>query len=271
MTASEQLNGSERAARLETDPSDLAEAVALLSCHDTRGALACLHESLTRRGNIRQAVLFSHEPWENRLVAEASLGLSENEERMYRSLALDLPNPVVECHWSQTRQQGRLMDLAARYPEWALYLDEVFCESEFDEGHVIVQPLTRHEVSVGAVFVLVASAKGLDQIAAHVEQSATALAAFIAGMGYCRMVSPSLARDHTNSQLSLRDRMILLLAEDGLQNAQIAKSLSEKLGKPISESTVRNDLTRVFRHLGASNRRDAARKARARGDLAGLR
>jgi DNA-binding CsgD family transcriptional regulator len=93
----------------------------------------------------------------------------------------------------------------------------------------------------------------------------------VAAMGYCRMWDPATSESSHVSSLSVRDRQLLLQVEQGLNNRQIAKKLSEKLSTNVSESLVRNSLTRIFRILGATNRNDAVKKARLRGDLAGLR
>ena len=63
-------------------------------------------------------------------------------------------------------------------------------------------------------------------------------------------VVPS-APNHALGRLSTREREVLDALADGLSNAAIAERLS------ISESTVRNNLTRIYECLGVSSAREA--------------
>lgn len=78
-----------------------------------------------------------------------------------------------------------------------------------------------------------------------------------------RAIDPSLAADAwaEHDPLSDRERAVLRLAEEGTVSAIIAKRLG------LSEGTVRNYLSEAIGKIGASNRVEAARIARARGWL----
>jgi two-component system response regulator DesR len=79
-----------------------------------------------------------------------------------------------------------------------------------------------------------------------------------------RAVDPALAAEAWSADadpLSDRERQILQRAGDGRTSAEIAADLR------LSEGTVRNYLSEAIAKLGATNRTDAARIARARGWL----
>ncbi len=79
-----------------------------------------------------------------------------------------------------------------------------------------------------------------------------------------RAIDPVLAADAWSADadpLSDRERQVLQRAGDGRSSAEIAAELR------LSEGTVRNYLSEAIAKLGAANRTDAARIARARGWL----
>jgi two-component system response regulator DesR len=79
-----------------------------------------------------------------------------------------------------------------------------------------------------------------------------------------RAIDPALAAEAWSADedpLSQRQRQILQRAGDGRSSAEIAAELH------LSEGTVRNYLSEAIAKLGAANRVDAARIARARGWL----
>jgi two-component system response regulator DesR len=79
-----------------------------------------------------------------------------------------------------------------------------------------------------------------------------------------RAIDPALATEAWSADedpLSDRERQILQRAGDGRSSAEIAAELR------LSEGTVRNYLSEAIAKLGAANRVDAARIARARGWL----
>ncbi len=79
-----------------------------------------------------------------------------------------------------------------------------------------------------------------------------------------RAIDPALAAEAWSSDedpLSDRERQILHRAGEGRSTAEIAAELH------LSEGTVRNYLSEAIAKLGAANRTDAARIARARGWL----
>ena len=79
-----------------------------------------------------------------------------------------------------------------------------------------------------------------------------------------RVVDPALAAEAWNAELdplTERERQILQRAGDGRSSIEIAAELH------LSEGTVRNYLSEAIAKLGASNRVDAARIARAKGWL----
>ncbi len=79
-----------------------------------------------------------------------------------------------------------------------------------------------------------------------------------------RVVDPALAAEAWNVEpdpLTDRERQILQRAGDGRTSAEIAADLR------LSEGTIRNNLSEVISKLGAANRVDAARIARAKGWL----
>ncbi len=79
-----------------------------------------------------------------------------------------------------------------------------------------------------------------------------------------RSIDPDLAAEAWTADadpLSDRERQILQRAGDGRSSAEIAAELR------LSEGTVRNYLSEAIAKLGAANRTDAARIARARGWL----
>ena len=82
--------------------------------------------------------------------------------------------------------------------------------------------------------------------------------------GGLRAIDPELAAEAWSAEadpLSDRERQILQRAGDGRSSAEIATELR------LSEGTVRNYLSEAIAKLGAANRTDAARIARARGWL----
>ena len=82
--------------------------------------------------------------------------------------------------------------------------------------------------------------------------------------GGLRAIDPELAAEAWTGDadpLSDRERQILQRAGDGRSSAEIAAELR------LSEGTVRNYLSEAIAKLGAANRTDAARIARARGWL----
>lgn len=78
-----------------------------------------------------------------------------------------------------------------------------------------------------------------------------------------RVVDPALAFAAWSDAdpLSTRDREVLVLAEKGLNNAQIASRLS------LSEGTVKNYVSQAMAKLQAQNRTDAVHIARNKGWL----
>jgi two-component system response regulator DesR len=79
-----------------------------------------------------------------------------------------------------------------------------------------------------------------------------------------RVVDPALATEAWNAELdplTERERQILQRAGEGRSSTEIATELR------LSEGTVRNYLSEAIAKLGASNRVDAARIARAKGWL----
>ena len=79
-----------------------------------------------------------------------------------------------------------------------------------------------------------------------------------------RVVDPGLATEAWSAEpdpLTDRERQILQRAGDGRTSAEIAADLR------LSEGTVRNYLSEAINKLGAANRTDAARIARAKGWL----
>jgi two-component system, NarL family, response regulator DesR len=79
-----------------------------------------------------------------------------------------------------------------------------------------------------------------------------------------KIVDPALAAEAWSAELdplTERERQVLQLAGDGRSSNEIAGELH------LSEGTVRNYLSEAIAKLGASNRIDAARIARAKGWL----
>jgi DNA-binding CsgD family transcriptional regulator len=69
------------------------------------------------------------------------------------------------------------------------------------------------------------------------------------------------AAPNGNGQLSERQRLILRMLAQGMTNPQIASRIG------FSDSTVRQETMAIYRHLGATGRREAARIAAMRGLL----
>ena len=92
------------------------------------------------------------------------------------------------------------------------------------------------------------------------EQLADAVRAVAAGR---RVVAPELAESawDATDPLTERERAVLRLAEQGLSNKEIADALS------LSPGTVRNYLHEAAQKIGADNRVEATRIARANGWL----
>jgi DNA-binding NarL/FixJ family response regulator len=67
-----------------------------------------------------------------------------------------------------------------------------------------------------------------------------------------RLLSSIRSNESTVSSLTSRERAVLELVADGLQNKQIARQLG------ISEPTVKSYLTRTFRRIGVTSRTEAA-------------
>jgi DNA-binding CsgD family transcriptional regulator len=254
-----------------SDASTEFPLAALLESPSLRDALDQLVESGPIAYSISQAALFELGPTGDFLRAAGSRGLTANLERLYASLGTWMPSPVTWCFWAEMPLEATLMDIAKKYPDWAIYYDEYLSEGQYVVGRVLVHPLVLHGFKVGAIFLLVIGHEDLEALNAHLATCAPALAVLVAAVGYCRMWDPATSESSHVSSLSVRDRQLLLQVEQGLSNKQIARKLSEKLSTNVSESLVRNSLTRIFRSLGATNRNDAVKKARLRGDLAGLR
>ena len=82
--------------------------------------------------------------------------------------------------------------------------------------------------------------------------------------GGLRVIDPQLAAEAWSEEpdpLTDRERQVLRLAGDGMATLDIASELS------LSEGTVRNYLSEAISKLGAANRVEAARIARAKGWL----
>ena len=77
------------------------------------------------------------------------------------------------------------------------------------------------------------------------------------------MIDPELAAEAWSEMdpLTDRERQVLRMAGDGLASNDIASNLN------LSEGTVRNYLSEAISKLGAANRVEAARIARAKGWL----
>ena len=71
----------------------------------------------------------------------------------------------------------------------------------------------------------------------------------------------STANGHSANRLSLRELHVLKLVARGLSNKQIAARLT------ISDKTVRNHMSRIFKKLSAGNRTEAVMKAMRSGLL----
>jgi two-component system, NarL family, response regulator DesR len=79
-----------------------------------------------------------------------------------------------------------------------------------------------------------------------------------------RVIDPQLAAEAWTDEadpLTERERQVLRLAGEGMASADIASELN------LSEGTVRNYLSEAISKLGAANRTEAARIARAKGWL----
>jgi two-component system, NarL family, response regulator DesR len=78
-----------------------------------------------------------------------------------------------------------------------------------------------------------------------------------------RVIDPELAMDAWGEPdpLTDRERQVLRLAGEGMRSGAIAAQLT------LSEGTVRNYLSEAISKLGAANRTEAARIARAKGWL----
>jgi two-component system response regulator DesR len=78
-----------------------------------------------------------------------------------------------------------------------------------------------------------------------------------------RVIDPELAMDSWGEAdpLTDRERQVLRLAGEGMRSGDIADQLT------LSEGTVRNYLSEAISKLGAANRTEAARIARAKGWL----
>jgi two-component system, NarL family, response regulator DesR len=78
-----------------------------------------------------------------------------------------------------------------------------------------------------------------------------------------RVIDPELAREAWTERdpLNERERQVLRLAGEGMASAAIASSIG------LSEGTVRNYLSDAISKVGAANRVEAARTARAKGWL----
>jgi DNA-binding CsgD family transcriptional regulator len=251
--------------------SSVAEIVNLLACHSINEGLRLLVSSAPNPGQIRQVVLFEAPDQSGPLRSLGSIGLSVNEGRIYEELSADIPLPITICHRSASENPviDTLENSISNFPAWAPYVDEDLKQWEVLNGHVVVWPLAALGVRVGVLYVLLVGTD-VDEVRNYLQRLLLPLGALVAIWGYCRMWDPSLVGGRKRSGLSLLDKQILLFVEDGLTNQQIATQLSAGQ-RNVSESKVRNSLTDIYKNLGASNRHDAANKARLWGDLTGLR
>lgn len=253
----------------QVDAGDAFVLTKAFACRTSFESAEVLRAGAPNPEQVRRLVIFEAPDLSGSLRSICSIGLSVNEERLYADLALDLNTPISVCRTSGKAHVGPLERLNRDCEGWAKYHDGEFTEGELFAAHVGLWPLKVFDVSVGVLFLVVVGSD-VDHTLSYFERLSAMLGPFVASRGYCRMWDATLGGT-VPSRLTTRDRQILLRVEEGLSNHQIATQLTAKLDHPVSESTVRNSLTRIYKRLGASDRRDAAKKARLRGDLAGLR
>ena len=129
----------------------------------------------------------------------------------------------------------------------------------YEDGEAITMPVTSRGTTIGSLFVLLK--ESVQQTAARLDQL-TELRHVLAPWILLQRQSQNVPRGAPRSrhfELSDRELTILRLVEEGFSNNNVA----EKLG--YSEATVRADLSRLYKLLGANGRREVVRKARESG------
>ena len=149
-----------------------------------------------------------------------------------------------------------LQKLAARFPLVARSMTPL---PFYEAGEAISLPIVSRGTAVGSLFILLS--ESVPQTASRLDQLAELrqmLAPWILIQRQAEHVPKGAPRSN-HFQLSDRELTILRLVEQGFSNNHVA----EKLG--YSEATVRADLSRLYKLLGANGRREVVRKARDSG------
>ncbi len=195
---------------------------------------------------IRVVLADDHE-----LVLEGLQALLQNEDDIQVVATATNGGALLDCV-RQHKPDVAVIDL--KLPE----LDGIACLDRIREEKLPVHVLILTAFSDGESM-LQALEHDADGFALKTDPPSQTIAA-IHQVAYGQMVFPSVVRQWLTerqrpgpaSELSEREREVLVLVAEGLTNAQIAEQLS------VSESTVKFHLQHVFEKLGVTNRTEAA-------------
>lgn len=149
-----------------------------------------------------------------------------------------------------------LPKLAARFPLVARSMTPL---AFFEVGEAISLPVTSRGTVIGSLFIMLR--ESVQQTAARLDQLAE-LRQVVAPWVLIQREAQQVPRGAPRSrhfELSDREITILRFVEQGFSNNQVA----EELG--FSVATVRADLSRLYKLLGANGRREVVRRAKESG------
>lgn len=193
----------------------------------------------------------------NRLEMVGCHGAADDVRKAYKSNPIDHSHPggsaVLGCRpvWLNLR------NLPARYPLIEKAARE---EQHFLSADTLCTPVMSRGIPIGVLFI--ASERDLPRtwrFYETIDSITHALAAWIMLRTRDSVKAVGVTRAKSPLEISDRERVILRLVAEGRRNAEIA----EELG--YSEATVRADLSRLYRLLETSSRRDIMKRARELG------
>lgn len=165
-----------------------------------------------------------------------------------------IPGGYVAIH-SETLWDS-LVNLAERFP---LASHEMRRAPFFDRGEAVCLPVSHRGTVIGGLFIVLT--ESVPQTASRIDQLTTIrqLVALWLRLQAPAEPSPASRRPVTRYELSEREATILRLLENGRTNDQISREIG------YAESTVRADLSRLYRKLGANGRRNVVLRAKEMG------
>ena len=228
-------------------PSDLVGHLANVTFHDQDPVSVCLHlRQVPQEGGTRHLVLVGH--W----------GLTPEQEAKFTLIHEEFPLPAAEA-----------LDHALPYSLTTEEITESFPLLDLRSGpNFAVQlfiPIAVDGVSAGVLVVACRNPLDWDPETWHFTRSVQALISLYlrASNRLWVPVRPLASSLTTRRELTQRQRDVLSMLAEGTKLPVIAHLLG------FSESTIKHDLSRAMRALGATNRRQALDRARQLGLIPG--